>query len=205
MAATTIRADTTERHVNKYTNRNPVHRLSLGRFYDAVAAELRSIAPRTVLDFGCGEGFILDMMAARDVQLPDYEGVDLRADALSAAHERWPQKNFTHANLFDAAFDSKTYHTVMALEVLEHVFEPEKVLQRLVAMSEQHLLLTVPNEPWFQLMNLVRGRDFIRLGNHPEHINHWNAGTFAEFVSPFAEVVSVKTRFPFVILTARPR
>lgn len=145
------------------------------------------------------------MMAAREIQLPDYQGIDLRADAVSAARLRWPKHKFTHANLFDSAYDDKTYHTVMALEVLEHVFEPEKVLQRLVALSEQNLLLTVPNEPWFQLINLARGRDFIRLGNHPEHINHWNAKTFADFVSPFAEVVGVKTRFPFVILTASPR
>lgn len=205
MAATTIRADTTERHVNKYTNQNPIHRLSLGRFYDAVAAELTAIAPRSVLDFGCGEGYILDMMAERGVDLAAYEGLDLRPDALSEARSRWPSTRFTEANLFDAAYDNKSYHTVMALEVLEHLFEPEKVLRRLVDMAEEHLVLTVPNEPWFQLMNLVRGRDLIRLGNHPEHINHWNKKTFAEFVEPYAEVISVQTRFPFVILTARPR
>ena len=163
------------------------------------------MAPSSVLDFGCGEGYILDMMAARDVTLHGYEGLDLRPDALAEARHRWPSVRFTEANLFDPAYDNKTYHTVMALEVLEHLFEPEKVLQRLVAMTGEHLLLTVPNEPWFQLMNLARGRDLIRLGNHPEHINHWNAKTFAAFVEPYAEVVCVKTRFPFVILTARPR
>lgn len=170
-----------------------------------MAAELTAIAPRSVLDFGCGEGYILDMMAERGVDLAAYEGLDLRPDALSEARSRWPSTRFTEANLFDSAYDNKSYHTVMALEVLEHLFEPEKVLRRLADMAEEHLVLTVPNEPWFQLMNLVRGRDLIRLGNHPEHINHWNKKTFAEFVEPYAEVISVQTRFPFVILTARPR
>ncbi|MHA7898484.1 MAG: class I SAM-dependent methyltransferase [Henriciella sp.] len=205
MAATTIRADTTERHVSKYTNPNPIHRLSLGRFYDAVASELKAIAPSSVLDFGCGEGYILDMMAERDVAFRSYEGLDLRADALAEARRRWPHTQFTEANLFDAGYDQQRYHTVMALEVLEHLFEPEKVLRRLANLADKYLLLTVPNEPWFQLMNLVRGRDLIRLGNHPEHINHWNKNTFADFVSPYAEIVSVITRFPFVILVAKPR
>ena len=158
-----------------------------------------------MLDFGCGEGFILDMMAERDVSFQSYEGVDLRPDALAEARRRWPSTRFVEANLFDAAFDQERYHTVMALEVLEHLFEPVKVLKRLVSLADEYLLLTVPNEPWFQLMNLVRGRDLIRLGNHPEHINHWNKETFADFVSPYAEVVSVTTRFPFVILLAKPR
>ena len=205
MAATTIRADTTERHVSKYNNPNPIHRLSLGRFYDEVAKELTEIAPTSVLDFGCGEGYILDMLDARDVSLSNYEGLDLRTDALSEARRRWPNTNFQEANLFDPKFDEKRYHTVMALEVLEHLFEPEKALERLVSLADEHLLLTVPNEPWFQMMNLVRGRDLIRLGNHPEHINHWNKTTFAEFVEPYAEVVRVTTRFPFVILIAKPR
>jgi 2-polyprenyl-3-methyl-5-hydroxy-6-metoxy-1,4-benzoquinol methylase len=205
MAANTLRADTTERHVNKYTNTNPIHRLSLGRFYDAVAEALTQIAPTSVLDFGCGEGFILDMMAARDIALPGYQGLDLRADALQDAARRWPDTDFVQADLFDPRFDSQRFQTVMALEVLEHLFEPEKVLARLVSMCDGHLLLTVPNEPWFQLMNLIRGRDFVRLGNHPEHINHWNEKTFPEFVSEYAEVTDVISRFPFVIVTARPK
>ena len=205
MAATTIRADTTERHVSKYNNPNPIHRLSLGRFYYSVAETLTDIAPTRVLDFGCGEGYILDMMSAREIAFQSYEGLDLRPDALTEARRRWRSTRFVEANLFDPAYDNERYHTVMALEVLEHLFEPEKVLKRLVSMADEYVLLTVPNEPWFQLMNLVRGRDLIRLGNHPEHINHWNKDTFSEFVSPYAEVIDVTTRFPFVILLAKPR
>ncbi len=145
------------------------------------------------------------MMAQRDVAMPAYEGLDLRTDALSQARSRWPRQTFTRANLFDAQFDTRRFHTVMALEVLEHLFEPEKALKRLIDLAEEAVLLTVPNEPWFQLANLVRGRDLIRLGNHPEHINHWNKSTFNEFVRDYANVTQVQTRFPFIILIARPR
>lgn len=145
------------------------------------------------------------MLAARGVTLPNYLGLDLREDALAAARSRHPQVRFECANLFDAKFDDQRFHTVMALEVLEHLFEPEKALERLVSLATDNIILTVPNEPWFQMANLARGRDLIRLGNHPEHIQHWNAKTFRDMVSNYAEVTSVKTRFPFVILTAKPR
>lgn len=145
------------------------------------------------------------MMAAREIELPNYEGLDLRSDALTEARSRWPGTHFSKADLFDPTYDQKRYHTVMALEVLEHLFEPEPALKRLASLATDYILLTVPNEPWFQFMNLIRGRDFIRLGNHPEHINHWNKNLFIDFVGRHAEVVRVITRFPFIILLARPR
>lgn len=179
--------------------------MSLGRFHDALAAEFKSLAADNVLDFGCGEGFVLDELAARGVDLDGYEGLDLRADAVAQAQSRWPGKKFTTANIFDAAFDGKKYDAVMALEVLEHLYEPAEVLKRLVSLTRGTLILTVPHEPWFQLVNLARGRDLIRLGNHPEHVQHWNPSSFAEFVSREAEIINIKRSFPFIIATARPR
>ncbi len=205
MSATTIRQDTAERHTAKYTNRNVLHRLSLGRFHDAIARELRVLAPESVLDFGCGEGFAVDELLARNVELNGYEGVDLRSDALSIARSRLAGMHFTCADIHDPAFDGRRYDVVMALEVFEHLFEPEPALQRLCEMADKALLLSVPHEPWFQLVNLARGRDVIRLGNHPEHVQHWNPTTFAAFLSPYADVVSIHRSFPFIIATARPR
>ena len=142
------------------------------------------------------------MMAQRGLQFPNYHGIDFRADALVSAAHRHPAHHFERIDLFDPSLSAKRYDTVIALEVLEHLFEPEKALARLVELSSHRLVLTVPNEPWFQLMNLVRGRDIVRLGNHPEHVQHWTPKSFANFVSDHAKVVSVQTRFPFIILIA---
>lgn len=205
MSTTTIRHDTTERHIAKYTNPNPLHRLSLGRFHAALASELRTLDPRSILDFGCGEAFTLDELAHLGVDLENYEGVDLRADALDAARARWPGLRFSCADILDPRFDGRRYDVTLALEVMEHLYEPERVLKRLVELTQKALILSVPHEPWFQLVNLMRGRDFIRLGNHPEHVQHWNSQTFADFIAPHAEVVGIRRSFPFIIATARPR
>ena len=205
MTPTTIRRDTTERHVAKYSNPNPLHRLSLNRFHAALASELHALAPTSILDFGCGEAFTLDQLAGHGVDISNYEGVDLRAEALDAARARWPGLRFSWADILDSEFDGRRYDVTMALEVMEHLYEPEPILKRLVGLTEKALVLSVPHEPWFQLMNLARGRDFIRLGNHPEHVQHWNSQTFADFISPYAEVVGIRRSFPFIIATARPR
>lgn len=144
-------------------------------------------------------------MAGRGVDISNYEGVDLRAEALDAARTRWPGLRFTWADILEPDFDGRRYDVTMALEVMEHLYEPEPILRRLVGLTEKALILSVPHEPWFQLMNLARGRDFIRLGNHPEHVQHWNSQTFADFISPYAEVIGIRRSFPFLIATARPR
>jgi 2-polyprenyl-3-methyl-5-hydroxy-6-metoxy-1,4-benzoquinol methylase len=205
MNTTTIRHDTTARHIAKYSNQNPLHRLSLARFHAALADELRALAPRDILDFGCGEAFTLDELQHLGVDVAAYEGVDLREDALAAARARWPGLRFTHADILDPSFDGRRYDVTLALEVMEHLYEPGRILNRLVELTDKALVLSVPHEPWFQLVNLMRGRDVIRLGNHPEHVQHWNSQTFADFVSPYAEVVRIRRSFPFIIATARPR
>ncbi|MCP4319928.1 MAG: class I SAM-dependent methyltransferase [Hyphomicrobiales bacterium] len=205
MKATTIRHDTTKRHVAKYTNQNLLHRLSLGKFHDALAKELGALAPKSVLDFGCGEGFVLDELASRGVDLEGYKGLDLRADALAEARSRWPSKQFVCADVFDSEFDTERFDVTIAFEVFEHLFDPDAAMRRLVTLTDRALVVTVPHEPWFQLVNLARGRDFIRLGNHPEHVQHWNPSTFADFINQHAELVSIRRSFPFIVATARPR
>ena len=203
--ATTIREDTAERHRNKYANANPLQRLTLYRLHTTLAAELKALQPKSILDFGCGEGFLTEALAAEDAPLNGYLGVDLREDAIDEAHARNPEQKFLVADLFDSVALDPKYDVVLASQVLEHLIGPERFLERLVQLTARRLVLTVPAEPWFQLINLARGRDFIRLGNHPEHINHWNEKTFVEFVSAYAKIVSAKTIFPFVVVTAEPR
>lgn len=203
--ATTIRHDTADRHLAKYRNANPLHRLSLDRFHRTIAAELKAHAPQTVLDFGCGEAFALDELAKQGVWFGEYEGVDLRTEALREARARLPQHRFTQADILDSSFDNRRFDVTLALEVFEHLYEPERVLKRLVELTQNILILSVPHEPWFQLINLLRGRDLMRLGNHPEHVQHWNPASFANFIAPHAEVVSIRLSFPFIIAIARPR
>ena len=203
--ATTIRDDTAERHRNKYANANPLQRLTLHRLHTTLAAELKALEPTSILDFGCGEGFLTEALATEGAPLNGYIGVDLREDAIEEARTRNPNQKFLVTDLFDPVALDPKYDVVLASQVLEHLIGPDKFLERLAQLTGRRLILTVPAEPWFQLINLARGRDFIRLGNHPEHVNHWNEKTFSEFVNAHANVISAKTVFPFIVVTAEPR
>jgi SAM-dependent methyltransferase len=201
---TTIQEDTSARHKYKYENSNPIHLYVLSRFFDTVSVEIDAICPETTLEFGCGEGYFIAQLLERGLSLGRYVGIDLRFDAIDQASSLLPAADFRQVDLFDWPPQGQTFDLVIAAEVLEHLPEPEHYMERLIAVAERYLLLTVPHEPWFRLANLARGRDVSRFGNHPEHVNHWNPDSFKKFVSRFATVRKVITSFPFVILVAEP-
>jgi hypothetical protein len=93
---------------------------------------------------------------------------------------------------------------VIASQVLEHLPDPVSALKRLVDLSSERLLLTVPAEPWFQIVNLARGRHLARLGNHPEHVNRWSFSKFGRLVSNHAQIVRAYRVFPFTVVVAKP-
>ena len=201
----TIRDDTAKRHLHKYTNTNPLHRATLGRFFDRLTSVLQELAPRTVFEFGCGEGLLLRELKARGFSCTDLVGIDLRAQALADARSLHPEWRFDCVDLFQWTPKHPKFELVLASQVLEHIPNPEPILKRLIELTERHLVLTVPCEPWFQLLNLLRGRDLLRLGNHPEHVNRWSKAEFVKFVSQHVTVVSAEVVFPFTVVVAKPK
>ncbi|MCG8312562.1 MAG: class I SAM-dependent methyltransferase [Pseudomonadales bacterium] len=203
MINTTIRDDSSARHSKKYANSNFIHQLVLGRFLDAVAAELEELGKGSVLDFGCGEAFFWQEMKKRNVTVGALTGIDLRVDALAIAQQNHPESRFLEKDLLTWEPDIKP-DLVVASQVLEHLPGPEQFLKKLVSITGDKLLLTVPWEPFFMLSNLARGRDILRFGNHPEHINLWGAKGFNRFVSKHAKIVKSVAIFPFLMVVAEP-
>ncbi len=198
----TVRKDTGIRNTKKYTNKNPLHQFVLGRFFDVMAQEIKELSPENVLEFGCGEGMLLQELKKRDVFFESLLGIDIREDAIRQARDLNPEYSFEKKDILQSGFSPKTFDMIIASEVLEHLIDPEPILMKLVELSSEYLLLTVPWEPWFRLMNFLRGRDIRRLGNHPEHINKWGVEEFVSLVNKYATVKNARTSFPFIIIVA---
>lgn len=183
----------------KYINKNFFHRLFLDRFLDAVFYEIKKLDPKTILDFGCGEGLFLKAMRDRGLSAKKVLGVDIQKDAIERATTLVPEYDFKHIDLFQINLDVFQFDLVIAIEVLEHLYEPEKFLKHLTALSSKYVLFTVPFEPWFQIVNLLRGRDILRLGNHPEHVNHWSPASFRKFLTPYIKIETLSVKFPWIV------
>ena len=87
------------------------------------------------------------------------------------------------------------------LEVLEHINEYEKVLENISSMNFKQLIISVPNEPIFSLSNMVFGKNVMRMGKDPEHVNYWNKKTLKNLLSDYFNVTSVKLPYPWIVAT----
>lgn len=189
---------------HKYTNKIFFHKLFLNRFLDTIFYEINKLSPKTILDFGCGEGFFLKAMKDRGLSEKKILGVDNREDAIERAITLIPEYDFRYLDLFQINPDEFQFDLVMAIEVLEHLYEPENFLKHLTTLSSRYVLFSVPFEPWFRIINLCRGRDILHLGNHPEHINHWSLTSFRKFLAPYVKIKTLYVRFPWIVSVGMP-
>ena len=65
-----------------------------------------------------------------------------------------------------------------AIEVLEHVPDPEATVAEMARVARRWLLVSVPREPLWRGLNMARGAYWRALGNTPGHVNHWSKRAF---------------------------
>ena len=176
----------------KYDSPNPIVRLVLDRFFTRISAALSDLAPDSLLDAGCGEGEML-----RRVPLPkNARAVLLDRNPESAAH--------VLASVHALPFPSRSFDVITCLEVLEHLADPRAAAAELRRVARRAVVLSVPYEPWFRIGNVLRGNHLGRLGDHPEHVQHWNLRTFHAVLAPSFREVRLMESFPWIIACCRP-
>ena len=188
----------------KYATSNPLMRRVIQRFLQRIVAEVGKIGPAQVIDVGCGEGMVAHELQKLPGKL-DYRGFELNPLAVAAARALNPGLSFAQADLFALDLQEQPADLVMMLEVLEHIPDPAQMFPILKKLARNHVLLSVPHEPFFRGLNFMRGQHIKRFGNHPEHINLWGRRAFFEFIEPHFEILASPIVFPWTMVLARPR
>lgn len=189
----------------KHESKNPIQRALIGRFKQRAAELVRRAAPRTILDLGCGEGFMIEALLDAGIDA-EFTGIDLSEQAIADAKARvGARANFEVVDARKLVDDGRSFDMVMMLEVLEHIPDPAQMLPILKKLARSHVLLSVPWEPFFCGLNLMRGKNIARLGNDPEHVNHWTRHGFFRFLRPHFDVLATPGVFPWSMALATPR
>ncbi len=176
---TTLDAYTSANH-QKYASGGRFYRWQLGRFLRKLHAMTAATAPRTVLDAGCGEGFVTGYLKKRS-RAWQITGVDLSASAIAYAKAHFGHAvDFRTGSLYDLPFDDGAFDTVVCSEVLEHLDEPARAAQELRRVARRGVVLSVPREPYFEA--LVRLGRLLGRSPDPGHVNHWTRRGFRRFV-----------------------
>ena len=189
----------------KHTSKNPIQKFLIKNFYSCLISLAKPLKPETILDAGCGEGFTMERLLKSGVG-KKIEGIEYSKDALTLGKKLFPNLTFREGSVYDLPYKDNSFDLVVCTEVLEHLKEPEKVLKEALRVSKTNILISVPNEPFFMLGNFMRGKNLSRLGNDPDHINHWTIGSFQKFLKANEALIKIlKFPFPWVLALGEKR
>jgi len=189
---------------DKYGSTNPVVRRLMAGFRSNLEELFARSAPGSVLDVGCGEGVLTHEWAQRLGDGP-VVGIDLDDPKLRAewARRSRPNLEYRAADATALDFADRQFDLAAAIEVLEHVPEPEATVAEMARVARRHLLVSVPREPLWRALNLARGAYVRSLGNTPGHVNHWSKREFFSLLSRHGTVEQARSPFPWTMLLVR--
>jgi len=185
----------------KHTSKNPVQKYLIERFYTTFLAEIKKLKPDSILDVGCGEGFTLERLQDAGIG-KKLEGVDYLDTAIQIGRKQFPQFTLRQGNIYALPYKDDSFDLLICSEVLEHLEHPDEALKELFRVTKKYVVFSVPNEPWFMASNFIRGKNWSRLGNDIEHINHWTSFSFARFIQKEFKVRMLRKPFPWTIIIA---
>lgn len=122
-------------------------------------AALDMIDSGTVLDLGSGDGLFLLLLKQKGIS---GQGLDISEEGVAKTRAKGIE-----ASAFDfndkIPFQDNTFDTVVMLDLLEHLYAPEKLLGEAIRVSKKSLVISVPN------FSSLPARLQTFLGNVPEN------------------------------------
>jgi ubiquinone/menaquinone biosynthesis C-methylase UbiE len=189
---------------DKYGSTNPLARRLQAGFERDLDALLALADPASLLDVGCGEGVLVHRWAER---LPERRlvGIDLEEESIQAgwAARQAPNLEYRVMRAEQLPFAEGEFDLASAIEVLEHVPDPGHTLAEMARCAQRHLLVSVPREPLWRVLNLARGAYWRDLGNTPGHLHHWSRRSFERLLARYGSVTEVRSPLPWTMLLVR--
>lgn len=139
----------------------------------------QELAKKRVLDLGCGGGILSEAMAANRAEVT---GLDVEEDALAAAQEH-AKKNRLAINYLCCPveeFDAKPFEIIACMEMLEHVKDPQLVINHCARLLKPggYLFMSTINRTVKAWLEAIVAAEYI-LGLLPRQTHD-----FAKFIKP---------------------
>jgi SAM-dependent methyltransferase len=189
---------------DKYGTRNPIERRLVSGFMASLEDLVARSGAREAHEVGCGEGELALRLARRGLRV---RGSDASAEVIEEARRRagaaGVEVDYRAAPIEALDPDRDAAELIVCCEVLEHLPDPERGLDRVAALARPWLIVSVPREPIWRALNLARFKYVSALGNTPGHVGHWSRGALVALLRSRVEVVAVRSPPPWTMALCR--
>ncbi len=192
---------------DKYASKNPIVQWMMHGFESSLDALVAQAQPRSIHEVGCGEGhWVLRWNAAGiEARGSDFSRHVIDVARASAASRGVAPACFESKSIYELEAGKDEAELVVCCEVLEHLTDPEAGLLALQRVARGHLVVSVPREPIWRALNMVRGKYLRQWGNTPGHLQHWSSHAFMQLVSRHFDIIECRNPLPWTMLLCRRR
>jgi len=148
------------------------------------------LARPRMLDFGCGRGWFTERLA----DLGEAHGIDLSPEGIAAAQARRPDITYVAGNIYDAPLQKNGFDIVVSQEVIAHVQDQKRYIQRAAELLRAGGFLIVTTGNKFVIDRLG---DVGWVKQPPQHIRQeLSRNQLKKLLSPQFEVLGISTIIP---------
>ena len=194
----------------KYEKSGKMGQILLGNYFKKVelltSTPLKSGEVTNVLEIGCGPGYSTQKIARMLPKSVKLEASEYVAPLVRVAKKNNPKIKIWQEDVYQLKAKDNSYDFIYLLEVLEHLDHPKVALSEIkrVLKPGGFLMLGVPREPLWRILNIVRGAYWGSLGDTPGHLNHWSASSLRSLIEKnFGEVIEIRTPLPWSIILSK--
>ncbi len=187
---------------DKYGSQNPIVRWIMKGFNDSLTDFVSHSKPKSIHEIGCGEGYWVMQWNKQNINA---RGSDFSSQVIELARENAqnggldPQV-YVQRSIYDIETVRDSADLIVCCEVLEHLEDPRAALQALQRVTTKQVIISVPREPIWRLLNLARGKYIGTLGNTPGHIQHWSRAKIIKLIAEYFDIVAVNSPLPWTML-----
>lgn len=141
-----------------------------------------------IIDIGCGEGTIGKLVKEKNNKIR-FIGVDISQEAIQLAKNYYDQTYLINLDKDDFQKEWKnTYDYAICIEVLEHLFNPEKTLLQIKTLLKKNgiLITSFPNMAWWKYrLKMLKGVYPVesRAYNMIEHLQNYTLDSFTKLLN----------------------
>lgn len=187
---------------DKYGSRNPIVRALMAGFQSSLSQFVEVAAPHSIHEVGCGEGYWANKWksAGFDARGSDFSETVIQIAKRNAHDLGLSSDHLSVRSIYDLDPLCDSANLVVCCEVLEHLDDPATALRKLHSITERDIILSVPREPLWRILNVARGKYLSELGNTPGHIQNWSKTEFINLVGGFFSIKAVSSPVPWTMI-----